>query len=534
MNKEESNLFIEIDKTINGKINTLKGITPYIKIIELLITSNNKDRKSLLEVLFSLVNISGNNNTSTENNKFKEIENVIKDKKIEKTKKIENIEDILFEVTGDQNDIDWDILLHMIFQQILILKPDRAKLSVNQSRIDLDPIIITPVESLNHAYYHLAYHRDFTTSAEIDRIPFLNENEIGYPTDVFNNWFVNQEKTTTAVASRNTNDLTLRLSPIPQQNRKEFFIITLQSYKRNCYKECSKNGLVDFGKENIFNIKEICDISDVCANNNKTKSVENNNETENVENKERNKDIKKCKGTARGLLYAMTKAINKVDTDKVFMLRVYNKKNYNMSRDEMGSITFLVRYEGNFTITKFKSKLTEELKCIMENIGVSKHVHRGDILIEKLTAGRVFVSIPFNNPMSKTWINIIKEEAINVGLESVVAETYTKSATVNIKTILKESDAMIQIFTKELPDKNKDGSTYEASWLHTEYFGFFEEKPIVRLIDKKTVHPSELVIGRDHPSIHFSIASPESEFRKLVSEALTIIRKELADVKGFS
>ena len=430
---------------------------------------------------------------------------------------------------------NWKELIKLIVFCINKLPAGRKSGISNQARIDLDPIVITPVESLNHAYYHLAYHRDFEAVAQKTRIPFPNERDPKYPKHflehIFNLGKGNTEQMTTfAIASRNTDDHTLRLGPIPQSHIGKFYKIKLTEYSRSCYRECFANGLKTFGEDKVL---EFIDPK-LCATNKHKKNI--------GKNKVRiSGNVIKCKGTSRGLMTGFTEALNKIKTKhNINIWRAYNQINHNYSEQERGSITYLVQYKEGANMSKdLARKVKEELYCILSTNGASEHLNLNDILIEQLVGGRIFVSLPFNHAMSKRWLEIIKTEGHKVGFDEIfTVKTYTKPVTSEIAKKIVSSDAMLQILSLPINDADATQTFINPNsmvWLHAEYLSAVANgKPVVRLVDKKSIDQLKLLLGRDHASFDFDVSATEKEFRRTVKKALKQLRLSIAPKLGLS
>lgn len=449
----------------------------------------------------------------------------------------------------EQGDIvEWEKKVENIIEKIekFNCKPERKGVLGNLARIDLDPVIITPVESLCHAYYHLAFEMDFKCKSKSAKIPFPESFDPDYP-ERFLEIVLKKEKTSTiAIASRNTDDLTLRLCPLPAralESNEEFVSINLKNYTRHCYDECYEKGLHFAGDV------KYCELL-TNKNKNETRSHKQNNDNDCKGNNHAKEEQKIepdtiCNGTTRGLGYGLIKSINPESGEKIINIwRAYNKTYQFSEINESGSIHIIaqqIKQLPNKCDNMWKNKLEERFYCVIREELRTKHIKPGKIEINLLKAGDVFVSLPFYHPMSDEWLECIKEIGKRMGFFKIdTVRTYTQPVTHTVAEHIKKCDAMIQILSLELPKAadiniNNIGNSNKFTWLNAEYLAAITNGiKVVRLIDESTVDENKLSIGRDHATFKFSVGKPFEDFKEQAEAAFVELRKELAERLGLS
>ncbi len=424
---------------------------------------------------------------------------------------------------NDKNKLNWQSLIKILLSTIEDLPFGRKEgITSGQSRLDLDPIIITPVEFLSHAYYHLAYQMNFTSFAGKSRIPFPKENKPGYPKAFLNDVLPENQLSTFAVASRNTEDLTLRLCPLSVRKIHEFSRVELKSYIRNCFNECEKNGTHQYGQEDMYEFRYF----------------------PSKDESDEEKVYRACDSTTMGLAYTLTSALNPNSEEKtVNIWRAFNKTFYSNPMGESGSINYLIQeIPGGKKILSEKKgkKLEERLGVMLDKIRSSDHTDSGKISLKRLTGGNIFISLPFRHPMSKKWLEYVRNEGLKMGFSRIqTVETFINPVTPSVAEGITESDAMIQILSLPLgkkgsKQKSRPVAINGLTWLHSEYLTAVTNKiSIVRLIDEATVDPNDLLIGRDHATFSFNAGVPIT-FEKVVKKAFKALRDDLSDKLGLS
>jgi hypothetical protein len=398
-----------------------------------------------------------------------------------------------------------------------------------EPRLDLDPIMVTSAESLCHASYHRAYDNDFESIAQDSIIPFPEHHY--HPNSFLINILSPDKPATVAIASRNTDELTLRLCLIPVTSLRRFLQIDMDFY-RTCFDQCKYTNQNKSEKDKNVGEKD--------PENNK------NDVKKNQENKG-----KECNGTSLGLFSAWTQAIYDQPCDSSGTkgtLNIWNvlNKTYQLSDEfESGSIHILAQATDRVFDAfppDIEGQLKERLKQHINNqdIEISPHIDIKKISTMNLSGGRVFVSLPFSHPMKDEWLECVKRIGHEVGFSQVdTVETYTEPVTELIADNIKNSHAMIQILA--LPIKKcgrpilSDESDYEQKliWLHAEYLtAKTNGLKVVRIIDENSIDEGELRIGRDHPNFKFSVMKPNSDFERCVRLAFEHLRRELAAILG--
>ena len=158
------------------------------------------------------------------------------------------------------------------------------------------------------------------------------------------------------------------------------------------------------------------------------------------------------------------------------------------------------------------------------------HLRGEDIKVKKFFSGRIFVSIPFNHPMYKTWLAYIKKVGEEMGFNEVeTTETFTKPVTGEVTKDISNSIGMIQVLS--LPDRMCDEKSPKGlEWLYAEYLTALNlGLKVIRLLDTSTI-TDDLLIGKDHMNLKFSRMEPFSDFEKNVQKAFEILKKNLLDI----
>ena len=135
----------------------------------------------------------------------------------------------------------WLNKLEDIIRRLDKLPPDRIRPGKIESRMDLDPVKITTVESLCHAAYHRAFEDHFRCKAEstMIRFPTPEDFPVHYLDDILRK---EKNSSTIAIGSRNTDSFTLRLSPLPISTLKLFREVQFD-YQRVCHELCYEQGI---------------------------------------------------------------------------------------------------------------------------------------------------------------------------------------------------------------------------------------------------------------------------------------------------
>ncbi|MDZ7361689.1 MAG: hypothetical protein ONB46_13330 [candidate division KSB1 bacterium] len=377
-----------------------------------------------------------------------------------------------------------------------------------EPRLDLDPVVVNPVESLCHASYHRAYDDDFSSTAQDSMVPF--PESLDYPQNFLNNVLSQEKPATVAIASRNTEDLTLRLCLLPVTSLRRFVQIDLE-YKRICFDQCkfsqSKNESIQSAEEN------------------------------------------KCGGSSLGLLSAWTKTIYHQPCDEsgvagtLNIWRTFNKT-YEISNNRESGNIYLLAQATEKVFDKFmpdmEGQLKERLQQTMKKELSTPHIKIVNIKTKALSGGRVFVSLPFSHPKTKEWLQCVKDIGYKVGFMRVdTVETYTEPVTRLVAESLKQCHAMIQILALPIksfsnqPAEDQENYSQKLIWLHAEYLtAVTNGLKVVRIIDENSIDERELQIGRDHPNFKFSVMKPSSDFEDCIRRAFEHLRIELAHILG--
>ncbi|TVM02337.1 MAG: hypothetical protein CV087_09735 [Candidatus Brocadia sp. WS118] len=405
-----------------------------------------------------------------------------------------------------------------IFRDIVVrldkLMQDRDKLGKIETRLDLDPVIITTVESLSHAAYHRAFMQHYICSTENAMIKFPENFNIS---SLFmgntSESTTDDDYSTLAIGSRDTDSNSLRLSPIPLDSLSRFREIEFE-YQRKCSNQCEAYGLREFQSATIQSESGHTEIY--------------------------------CKGTSMGIAHIFTKAIRQFESEDVRnphylnIWRIYNKtieisKNY-----EAGCIIAIVQAVGdNFTgfTPNWGKNIEERLRIGINNEFPHRHVSFRRLSIRELSAGKVFVSLPFKHPRREEWMSKVIHIGKKAGFHEIYTiEEHTESVTKKVADYIKNSDAMIQIIAVQ-PNVKKESAEYTNKfiWLMAEYLAAISNGlEVVRLIDIDTIGDYEIKIGKDHPFLEFRIIDPSSEFDKVVEKAFKELRDKLGRKLGLS
>jgi len=419
---------------------------------------------------------------------------------------------------------------HKLDDIISILKElddDRGRPMEMGNRIDLDPIQITPLEFLSHAYYHRIYSSFYPTTTKKSFIPF--PSDYNFFENILNKYLPFDNSASLAIASRNTDDYTLRICPLPIRSLKRFRQINIEKYSRECINLCIYKGKQFHSKivnQNCFNFDNI------------DKKLLND-----------NRDLKGCTGTSAGLLWHLTSSLKNVNNSAVKenlyrlnIWRLYNK-NFKFSKyTEKGSIYFLVQASGA-SFPGFSETWGNDLSGRFENVVSgnykSGHVNITSPKIQPISGGRIFVSLSFNHPMRETWLRIIKDIGKSYGFKEIdTVESYLIPVTLAVAEALGQSHGFLQVLAAA-PEtiENYHFSDYEAefTWLNSEYLAARSKGlQVVRLVDTLTIDPSQNRLGKDHATINFNVLEPIEKFEEVVKKAFKQLRDGLADTLGLS
>jgi hypothetical protein len=389
-------------------------------------------------------------------------------------------------------------------------------------RLELDPITITPIESLSHAYYHRAYEKYYSINIQDSLIPFPNP----YTQRTFmNRIFPKNNSFTYGTASFNAESLSLRVCPLPVSSLRRFIEIDLEEYSRNCNSDCQLP--VKDMKESADDTPKVC--NDKGTTGDDTPKVCNDKGTA-------GDDSPKCNATSMGLIQSIFDVINGENSLKnkrwpiLNIWRSFTLTSRSEDKYEKGSVKLLAQantlnfqeYPDQFG-TQIMSKLKER---IYDNFP-HQHLRVNILKTRRLFAGRVFVSLPFEHPMHEKWLNYIKEAGEKNGFSEVdTTKTFTQPVTNEVGSSLKRSHAMIQILS--FPKSNESQCGLE--WLYAEYLtAITNGLKVVRIIDTSTINIDKIRIGRDHMSFRFSRFTPFDDFMKVVDEAFENLKKELTN-----
>ncbi len=444
-------------------------------------------------------------------------------------------EPIIFKSESTKNarekEIDWRETIKSIFKKVRGLDDDRKSpwSSDSEARLDLDPVLVTPVESLCHASYHRAYEDDFECKAADSMIPFPDSPN--YPDRFLGGILPPNSPATIAVASINSNDLTLRLCPLPVSSLNRFLKIELSRFNRNCLPYCKEQFIENQRKKDFFfkddNTSRVVDEPTESSSDKGTR----------------------CEGNTVGLLSLWTEVIrdhnlnDEIPVPTLNIWRAYNKTFKLSETAESGSIHVLaLATDNNFKNfpDEIDTQIGEKFRVLVKEKFPSGHLRIDKITKGRLSGGKVFVSLPFSHPMSKEWLQCVKDVGHQFGFTEVdTVETYTEPITDLVANRIKNSNVMIQILAlpieslEDLCQKNSKERSRQMIWLFAEYLTAITNKlKVARIVDESTIDEREFQIGRDHASFRFSVTKPFSNFEDSVKNAFAHLRKELVDVLG--
>lgn len=418
--------------------------------------------------------------------------------------------------------------IQALFRKVKLLEHDRKSTWSSETRLDLDPVLVTPVESLCHASYHRAYEEEFECRAGDSIIPFPSPPD--YPEKFINGILSQNCPATIAVVSKNAYDLTLRLCPLPVSSLHRFLKIDLTRYTRDCMKHC-KDNVAKNQPESILADERLQQAEQSALSTCGSKL-----------------DIE-CKGTTIGLLSSWTKVIrdhtlgDEISQPRLNVWRAYNRTFKLSETAESGSFHALVLATDDIFKgfpDEIHTQIEEKFKVTVKKDNPSGHVSIGKVTKGKISGGRVFVSLPFIHPMSKEWLHSVKKVGNEFGFTEVdTVESYTEPVTDLVANRIKNSHAMIQILAlpvgkfDDLCKRDSPDYYRRMTWLFAEYLTAITNKlKVARLVDESTIDEREFLIGRDHASFHFSAIKPFSDFEDNVQKAFASLRKELADILG--
>lgn len=394
-------------------------------------------------------------------------------------------------------------------------------------RYNMDPITISPVETLSHAFYHRVYDKYSPVTAEESFIPFPP----GFHPILLNRLFSEENTSTYGIASFNSDAMSCRICPIPTPELPRFVEIELEK-NRNCHQGCAASGREYLlrREENQQSIFEKVFPLPECKNNiDSHKCIE-------------HEEIY-CHGSSMGLMSAWLEALsNPIDPIEYGfnfnIWRTFNKTTRVDDEIEKGGITVWARaIKKNFT--KFPKNITSLIQKEFEkNIGAKfphGHLRAKNIKVNGFFSHRIFVSLPFNHPMHEEWLNCIKRIGKAEGFSEVLTTaTLTKPVTKEVAEDIRKSIAMIQILSLpqiEGENLNSQAGPQNLEWLYAEYLtAVTYELKVIRLLDITTIKDRDLRIGRDHMTLNFSRLKPFAEFEQKVKEAFETLKGELLNI----
>lgn len=426
---------------------------------------------------------------------------------------------ILHSTVGGQQ---WDKAWEEVREWLARLSSDRRREWELETRADLDPVVIGSVESLCHAYYHRAYEREVKTRAQEGVIPFpeLPGPSLGFLTELL----PDEKSTTVALASRCTDDLTMRLCPLPISSLRRFVDIRLPGYRRGCLETCASGGALEL-REQLKQLMDIEDRAEPAAGGN---------------------DGASCKGTSAGFMHLFTDAVRDVgrgltaeQDEDLNILRIFNDTYQMENEAEAGAMSLLAQstdagfqtFPANFADRlnqSFQGKLLEGFT----------HITADPLEVRRLSGGRVFVSLPLEHPMTERWLECVDRVGKQMGFTEVrTIKEFTGPITAKVAACIRDSHAMIQILALPLEDagttRQFDSQASPLVWLHAEYLtAVANGLEIVRLVDRLSIDMKKLAIGRDHPCLTFASGSPPAEFEAMVRLAYEELRRNLGDRLG--
>lgn len=413
------------------------------------------------------------------------------------------------------------------------LPADRRKIRDADRRIDLDPVLISPVESFCHAYYHLAYEREFKTVAQSDKglIPFPEDSD--YPKSIIHRILPQEDSATIGITSVNTDSLTLRLCPLNTPSLRRFTEVELTRYTRQTSdlaqpepdKPSTSIGLLNAFCEAMANQNALMDTSyeelNVWHLYNRMYSVGQDHEY----------------GSIKALAQATALNFNGFpdDIDSQLQNSLLHKINNNPACD--GELEHDISKS-----TQNSSTDADEKKKKRGDIGQHKSRQKiviGPVKTAKLSGGRVFVSMSLEHPMRTKWLKSIQEIGGKLGFQAFAVETFTQQVTPLVGDHIRNSHAMIQVLSLPLPTKSDHAAqqriqnTNSRIWLSAEYLtAVTNGLQVIRLVDECSIDQRQLDVGRDHPCLNFSIVEPFDKFEKRVEEAFLHLRQILGNTLG--
>jgi len=418
---------------------------------------------------------------------------------------------------SDRFDQDSKKKLNCIIRRLDKLPPDRKRYGKIETRLDLDPVIITTVETLCHA----AYHRAFEDVAQ----GIVRQSMIEIPPEInikrdFMKILSSDKKnySTIAIGSRNTDSNTIRLTPLPVKRLSEFREIELD-YQRKCNNQCFDHGL----------IHEFQDVSLMCNKTSSGEPPESNDET--------------CNGTSIGISKLFSEIISThasestIDFKKLNIWSIYSKIDSLAKNGENGSIRALIGAPSTTYGNNYEVELTEHVNCNISRVFPSHHVVMRDMRVSEITGGKIFVSLPFSHKKKDEWLGIIREIGIKEGFREInTVENYIDPVSDSVVKHLKESHAMIQILSIPEDVFNNPNTDNSANliWLQAEYLAAKAMGlPVIRLVDHSTIGDNGIKIHKDNATIPFSARDTYALFEENIHKAYRQLRFSLADTLGF-
>lgn len=413
------------------------------------------------------------------------------------------------------------------------------------TRIDLDPVVISSLEFLSHAYYHRIYARYFSNKAQSSFVPFPDLKE--HPTDFLNALLPDRKTATLAIASCNTDDNTMRLCPIPIKKLYRFRNIKIAEYVRKCPDQCSKEWFEKMIKVSIVDLKADHDNSSSVNCDDASTNASGLSATTN-----KNQDEPFCPGSSVGLIKCILESLEKVRNSNegpqylLSQWRMYNQLFKITRNHESGAIHLLVEATGSnflgFPTSCWDQELKERFDAELGHDYSRRHIRIGKVSATEISGGRVFVSLSFGHPMKSKWMECIIRAGKELGFHEIfTVETFTRPVTDEVALGIKSSHAMLQILAlplakeSEVVGSRRDDKHSKLMWLHAEYLtARTNGLKIVRLVDENSIDTNTIPIGRDHASFMFSVSKPFEDFEKIVREAFLHLRRDLADTLGLS
>ena len=377
-------------------------------------------------------------------------------------------------------------------------------------RLDLDPILVLPVESLCHAYYHRAYEREYLCRVGESQIQLPASPE--FKRRVVEPILPRDRASTFALASVNREDLTLRACPIPISHAGRFVHVTLEQYSRRCHDGCGCADPSPMSPPQAPPVKATRTADTV------------------------------------GVLDAFASVVSAWDSEPgqqhepLSIWRMHNQIRKLSSTEAHGEAHIIAEATGSH-FTGFPAGFGEHVRCRLARATSGSnqpHVSIGIATARPISGGRVFVSLPFKHPMSEQWLRCIREIGLRAGFEEVdTARSSTQSVTPQVAERIRQSHGVIQVLSLPLGSAGRTASEthdrFALAWLQAEYLtAVTNGLEVIRLIDVASVDPGELPIGRDHPPCEFSVGRPFDEFRRLVASGFEQLRRHLADSIGLA